>query len=180
MGLLALLSVLNARKFLVLGATLVSALIALIAGIVIPTEYQSTAVVQVDSRLKNPLTGLFEPRLRVSEFLGHQSAIAGSRTVALKVYDTLSAEGYFIIADFEKEWRRRTGGETIPGNDVRLWAADQLLRKLDVVTNALEGTLAISLEAKTRRALRGLPMPLPMPICRPCSTSANARQRGMQ
>lgn len=148
MGLLALISVLNARKFLVVSETLIAALIALIAGIVTPTEYQSTATVQVDSRLKNPLTGLFEPRLRVSEFLGHQAAIAGSRTVALKVYDTMAAEGFFIISDFETKWRRKTGGEIVAGNDARLWSADQLLRKLDVSTNALEGTLAISFRSE--------------------------------
>ena len=74
MGFLALISVLNARKFVVAAAVAVSCVIALLAGIITPTEYKSTARVQVDSRQKNPLTGLFEPRLRVSEFLGQQAA----------------------------------------------------------------------------------------------------------
>ena len=149
MGFLALISVLNARKFVVAAAVAVSCLIALAAGIVTPTEYKSTARVQVDSRQKNPLTGLFEPRLRVSEFLGQQAAVAGSRNVALQVYDTLIDEGFFIASDFEAEWRKQTKGELVSGNDARLWSADQLLRKLDINTNTLEGTVSVSFRSES-------------------------------
>jgi len=147
MGILALWSVLQARKFLIAWSVFVAVVIALAAGIIIPKEYESTSKVQVDALQKNPLTGLFEPRVRVAEFLGQQSAIAGSRTVALEVIDRLVAEGFFVMSDFEAEWRKQTGGELIAGNDARLWAADQLLEKLTIKGDALESTLSISFRA---------------------------------
>lgn len=148
MGILALWSVLYARKFLIAWAAMISASVALAAGVFIPKEYVSTSKVQVDSLQKNHLTGLFEPRVRVAEFLGQQAAIAGSRTVALQVIDTLTAEGFFVMADFETEWRAQTGGELMPGNDARLWAADQLIKKLTVKGDALESALSISFKSE--------------------------------
>ena len=144
MGLLALLSVLNARRFLVLYAVAIAAATALAVGLLLPKTYVATARVQVDSLQVNTLTGLFEPRQRVTEFLGQQAAVAGSRTVALQVYDRLIEDGFFVRDEFEAEWREKTGGELTPGNDARLWAADQLLKKLEISADGLESTIAMS------------------------------------
>lgn len=144
MGILALFSVLLARKTLVLISVGVAMLFSLMLGVVLPKEYRSIARVQVDSLQENLLTGLFKPRVRVAEFLGQQAAVAGSRTVALQVYDQLIDEGFFIAEEFEAEWRKKTKGELISGNDARLWAADQLLRKLEITADSLESTLSIS------------------------------------
>ena len=144
MGLLSFFSVLHARKLLIAQSIGVAALVALVVGLVIPKEFESSAEVQVDSLQQNLLTGLFEPRVRVSEFLGQQAAVARSRNVALQVYDSLVEEGYFLHADFEAEWRKETDGELVAGNDARLWAADQLLKKLDVSADGIESTLSIS------------------------------------
>ena len=148
MGIGAFLSIAFARKFLIAWAVLVSACVAVAAGLIIPKEYEATAKVQVDSVQKNLVTGLFEPRVRVSEFLGQQAAVAGSRTVALQVIDTLTAEGYFAMSDFEAQWRRKTGGELVPGNDARLWAADELIRKLTVRADALESTIQLTFRSE--------------------------------
>lgn len=144
MGLLALLSVLNARRLLVLYAVTIAAVTALVIGMLIPKSYVATARVQVDSLQENTLTGLYEPRQRVAEFLGQQAAVAGSRTVALQVYDRLIEEGFFVREVFEAEWREKTGGELTPGNDARLWAADQLLKKLEITADGLESTISMS------------------------------------
>ncbi len=144
MGLLALFSLIAARKWMVAFAVAIAAVIALGVGVLVPKNYHSTARVQVDSLKENLLTGLFEPRVRVAEFLGQQAAIAGSRTVALQVYDALIEDGYFLRDELVAEWREKTGGEIIAGNDARLWAADQLLRQLEISADALESTLAIS------------------------------------
>ncbi len=148
MGVLALLAVLYARKLVLALAIAVAALIALTAGVFVPKQYASTATVQVDSVQQNLLTGLFEPRVRVNEFLGQQAAIASSRTVALKVIDQLTNEGFFVMADFEAEWRRRTKGELVAGNDPRLWAADQLLKNLEIDADALASTLSLTFHAE--------------------------------
>lgn len=144
MGIFALFSVLTARKYLVGFAIAVACAIALMVGIVLPKEYRSSAKVQVDAIQQDLLTGLFEPRQRVAEFLGQQAAVAGSRTVALTVYDGLIEEGFFLRDEFERAWREETGGELVAGNDARLWAADQLLEKLEIEANSLESTLEIS------------------------------------
>jgi len=148
MGLLSLFAVLWARKFLIAVAVCAAGGVAIGAGLVIPKHYESTAKVQVDALQQNLLTGLFEPRVRVSEFLGQQAAIASSRTVALKVIDTLSEQGVFVFDDFEAEWRRKTKGELVAGNDVRLWAADQLLEKLEINADALASTLSLTFRSE--------------------------------
>lgn len=144
MGLLSLYSVMAARRNVVLFAIAVAAALALGVGVLLPKTYHSTARVQVDSLKENLLTGLYEPRVRVNEFLGQQTAIASSRNVALRVYDTLTQSGFLQSEAFIAEWREKTGGESVPGNDARLWAADQLLRRLDVSANALESTIGVT------------------------------------
>lgn len=148
MGVIDFFSVLQYRKFIVLWATLVGLTVGLGAGALLPVRYVSSAKVQVDSLQRNTLTGLVEPRFRVVEFLGQQVAVATSRSVAIDVIDALSAEGVIILSDFENDWRRKTGGETVPGNDLRTWAADELLKGLAVEADAIESTLKIAFRAE--------------------------------
>lgn len=140
----ALYRTLVARRLIVGWSILVSATVALIAGILLPTVYESSAKVLVDTIQKDTVTGLYEPRLRVAEFLGQQAAIATSRTVALETFNQLSDEGFIALADFEQRWRRETGGEIVAGNDARLWAADELVKNLTIDADAVEGTLRIA------------------------------------
>ena len=70
--------------------------------------------------------------------------------MALQVYDTLIDEGFFITSDFEAEWRKQTKGELVFGQMIPDFGpADQLLRKLDINTNTLEGTLSISFRSES-------------------------------
>lgn len=147
MGLLDLLYVLKIRKLIVLWTILVGLAAGLALGVILPTKYESVAKVQVDSIQRNSLTGLAEPRLRVAEYLGQQAAIASSRTVALEVIETLSAEGFIALSDFEERWRRETGGELVAGNDPRLWAADQLLKDLTITANDIGSTIELGFRA---------------------------------
>jgi uncharacterized protein involved in exopolysaccharide biosynthesis len=144
LGLPALYRTLAARRAIVGWAVLVGAAVALSAGLALPKIYESSATVLVDSIQKDTVTGLYEPRLRVAEFLGQQAAIASSRTVALETFNLLADEGFIAFADFEQRWRRETGGELVIGNDARLWAADELVRNLFIRADAVEGTLKIA------------------------------------
>lgn len=144
LGLQALFAVLRARKIVIALSVLFAAVAGALIGALIPERYESTAKVQVDVLRENLLTGFYEPRLRVAEFLGQQSAVAGSRAVALLVYDRLVDEGAIIRADFIKEWREETGGELAPGNDARLWSADRLREDLFVEADELESTVAFT------------------------------------
>jgi uncharacterized protein involved in exopolysaccharide biosynthesis len=147
MGIADLLSVLRLRKLILLWASGVGLAVGIALAVILPTRYVSTAKVQVDSIQRNSLTGIAEPRFKVAEFLGQQTAIASSRTVALEVINKLTDEGFIALSDFEDRWRRETGGELVAGNDARLWAADQLLRDLTVTATDLGSTLDISFRA---------------------------------
>lgn len=149
MGLFELLAVLKHRKAIILWSLVVGFLVAATLAIVLPKRYVSSSIVQVDSIQRNAITGLVEPRVKVAEFLGQQAAVASSRTVALQVIDDLSAEGFLVLSDYEPRWRKETGGELVAGNDLRLWAADQLLKDLKVTATDLGSTLEIAFEAAT-------------------------------
>lgn len=146
MGLIAFFSVLRHRKAIILWSLLVGMLAAGALALVLPKRYVSSSIVQVDSIQRNAITGLVEPRVKVAEFLGQQAAVASSRTVALEVIDLLSAEGFIVLSDYEPRWRKETGGELVVGNDLRLWAADQLLEDLKVTATDLGSTLEIAYE----------------------------------
>lgn len=143
MSIVAFLSVLRARAIIIIWAALIATLAAFLIARIVPQNYEAAAKVQVDSIQENLLTGLAEPRLRVSEFLGQQAAIVTSRTVALKVLRDLIGESYISFEQYEDDWRKTTGGELVPGNDARLWTADQLLDRLVVRQNIAESTLTI-------------------------------------
>ncbi len=147
MGLPELFAVLRFRKAILLWSLLVGALVAAALALVLPARYQSSSVVQVDSIQRNTITGLVEPRVKVAEFLGQQAAVASSRTVALKVIDDLEAEGFLVLGDYEERWRKESGGELVGGNDLKLWAADQLLKDLTVTATDLGSTLELSFSA---------------------------------
>ncbi|WP_306252661.1 Wzz/FepE/Etk N-terminal domain-containing protein [Parvularcula sp. IMCC14364] len=144
MSLLALIRVLRARAVIIFWAVLVACVAAWLVSRLVPQTYTSSATVQADSIQENLLTGMVEPRLRVSEFLGQQAAIISSRTVALQVIEVLEAENYVSRAQYEQDWRAATGGEIVPGSDARLWFADRLAKRLSVKANVDHSTLIIS------------------------------------
>ena len=148
MGVVDLLKVLQHRRLIILWSVAVGLFVGVALAAFLPTKYLSVSKVQVDSLQRNTLTGLIEPRVRVGEFLGQQAAVAGSRTVALEVIDRLSSEGFIVLSDYEDQWRKETGGELVAGNDLRLWAADELLRDVEVGANEIESTLQLGFRAE--------------------------------
>lgn len=149
MGFDALLSVAGYRKLTVAWCAIVGFAAGVLLAVFLPTEYKSRASVQIDSIQRNTLTGLVEPRQRVSEYLGQQAAVAASRTVALRVIERLTNDGVLTFSDYEARWRRKTGGELVAGNDPRLWAADELLSSLSITAQDIESTLAIEFTAQS-------------------------------
>ncbi len=147
MGLAELFAVLKFRKAIILWSLLVGALTAGVLALVLPTRYLSSSVVQVDSIQRNAITGLVEPRVKVAEFLGQQAAVASSRTVALRVIDDLTAEGFLVLSDYQDRWIAETGGEIVGGNDLKLWAADQLLKDLTITATDLGSTIELAYSA---------------------------------
>lgn len=147
MGVTDLFAVLRHRKLIVLWSAIVGLAVGAALSIALPAKYFSSAKVQVDSLQRNSLTGYFEPRVRVGEYLGQQVAIASSRTVALDVIRRLSDEGIIVLSDFEHRWREETKGEIVAGNDLRLWVADEMLRDLEIKANEIESTIELGFRA---------------------------------
>lgn len=148
MAAFGLIEVLKVRRLIVLWACAVGLVVGVALAVILPTEYLSAAKVQVDSIQRNSLTGLAEPRLRVAEYLGQQAAIASSRTVSLEVINRLSEEGFIVLSDFEDRWRKDTGGELVAGNDLKLWAADEILQDLTVTADDIGSTLELGFRAE--------------------------------
>lgn len=147
MGLFALIAVLKFRRAIIIWSLIVGASVAALLAVALPTRYVSASMVQVDSIQRNAITGLVEPRVKVAEFLGQQAAVAASRTVALQVIEDLTNDGFLVLGDYEERWRKETGGELVAGNDLRLWAADQLLKDLSVTATDIGSTLELSYSA---------------------------------
>ncbi len=144
MGLLSFFNVLRARSLIVLWSIVIATFISAVLGFALPKNYVASAKVQVDSVFENPLTGLAEKRHRVSEFLGQQAALVSSRSVALKVVAELIATGHLSMAEYEDQWRKKTGGEIVTGNNLTEWVADELLLNLNVQSSVTESTMLIS------------------------------------
>ena len=144
MSIFAFLSVLRARAFIIAWSTVVAVCAAMLVARALPQNYEAFAKIQIDNMREDLLTGLSERSPRVAEFLGQQSAIVTSRTVALKVVTTLVNEGFLSLPEYEERWRVETGGELLPGNDLRRWTADQLIERLTVRQSISESTLIIS------------------------------------
>lgn len=149
MSINAFLMALRARGLIILWTLLIAGISAYLVAGVLPESYQASAKVQVSALRKNPLTGTVEPAQRVNEFLGQQAAVISSRTVALKVVDTLLQEGALPWQDLQSEWREQTGGEMLPGNDLKTWIADELMDSLQIQSSISESTLTVNYKAET-------------------------------
>ena len=147
-GFFPFLRVLKARLMLIIWAFVICAGIAAAIGSVIPPRYKAETTLQVDSTTHDLLTGVMEPRQRVQEFLGQQAAVAGSRASALLAVEELVATNDLSLPAYEQVWQEKTGGELLPGNDLKLWIADELLRRVEITSDALMGTLTITYTAE--------------------------------
>ncbi|MGF1544361.1 MAG: GumC family protein [Parvularculaceae bacterium] len=144
MGLADFLRVVLYRKLIIVWSVVLAGVVAAAAGVLLPKKYVSTAIVQVDAVQRNNLTGNIDHRVRVADFLGQQAAVAASRTVALAVIEQLGDQGFLNLADYRERWRRQTGGELVAGNDLDLWAADELLNSLTIEASAQQSTLTVA------------------------------------
>ena len=125
MNLTELVEVLQARRKLaaiVLGA--VAALI-IVTSLVLPKTYVAEVDLVVDSKGRDPLTGMILPSQLLPSSLGTQVDVIASRNVALRVVDKYKLTQ---IAEVQAQFRSATGGN----GSIREWTAEALLDKLDV------------------------------------------------
>jgi polysaccharide biosynthesis transport protein len=100
---------------------------ALAVSLVLPPRYEATATLLLDINGADPLAGqaVFRPAGSLSTHMATQVDVMKSEEVAI---GALRIAGLDRDAEWQKQWRRRTGSQ---GN-YESWLAGKLLRRLDV------------------------------------------------
>lgn len=141
MNFLQLLLILRARKWIVLGALLVTVTTtALVSLFLLPKEYTANATLVVDSKSKDPFSGQLIPSQMFPGYMATQVDIIKSKTVGLKVIDKLKLVDTPGTHD---QFMASTGGK----GDIRNWLADLLLKKLEVEPSRESSVIQISFDA---------------------------------
>jgi len=125
MNLRQFLSLLRARRRLILATLFATILLALGWSLIQSKTYTATASVLLNYKGVDPLTGLTMPGQLLPGYMATQIDIISSKNVALRVVDRLRlATSPAVIAQFQEA----TEGK----GTVRDWLADLLLRRLDI------------------------------------------------
>lgn len=117
-------NILFSRKWLVLGVLGATVLSVLGVSLVLPKQYMATTSVIIDQSSADPVTGSTLPVLLMTGYMATQVEIIASHNVARKVVEKLNLSDHpKIQEDYAKD-------ESLL--DIEDWAADTLLKKLDV------------------------------------------------
>lgn len=112
------------RKSIALMALMVTVLTALVVSLVMPKQYVSTTSMVINQSNSDPVTGLNVPVQLLPAYMATQVDVIASHNVASKVVEKLKlSENPLFQKDFAK---------TKSAGDFKDWAADALLKKLDV------------------------------------------------
>jgi succinoglycan biosynthesis transport protein ExoP len=131
------LTILNARKRILLLTLAITVLATVVVSLLLPKSYQATSTIVMNFKGVDPLTGLVLPGQLTPGYMATQIDIIGSKNVALRVVDHLRlAESPAVQAQFQEA----TKGQ----GTVRDWLADLLLRKIEVVPSRESSVVGIS------------------------------------
>ncbi|HYN53800.1 MAG TPA: chain length determinant protein EpsF [Methylotenera sp.] len=132
-----LLSILVARKGILIWVFLLTVTVTTVISFLLPKTYTATASLVINSKGADPVTGFMLPATLMPGYLATQVDIIQSRNVALKVVEKLGiANNPIAKAQFEKA----TDGE----GDISNWYADQFLTKLIVKPSRESNVVEIS------------------------------------
>jgi len=119
------LRILRARWLIAVLALGVTVATTLVVSLMLPKNYTASVTLVVDSKAKDPVTGMLLPAQLLPGYMATLVDIIQSQNVGLKVVDNLKmAEAPAIREKFQED----TEGK----GDIRHWLADLLLKKLDV------------------------------------------------
>lgn len=142
MTLSKLLSILRARWHI--SAALFGAVVtvALLASLILPKQYESTASIVVDLRSPDPITGISPQSMLSSSYLATQLDVLRSPRVALRVVEILQ------LAE-DTRWRRDWKAATEGQGRLEDWIADQLLKQLEVKPARESNVMYVTSKART-------------------------------
>ena len=134
------LAILRARLWLMVLVLAVTVTTAAVVSLILPPSYKAATTVVVDSKSKDPVSGVMFPMQLMAGYVATQVDIISSHNVAGKVVDTLKlAEIPRVKSDFQEA----TEGK---GN-IRDWLADSLLKNLSVEPSRESTAIDISFKS---------------------------------
>jgi uncharacterized protein involved in exopolysaccharide biosynthesis len=117
-------TVLRARRWVVLSTLLVAVIVAVAVSALLPARWLASASVLLEWKGADPSSGMLVSGQTRPEHLATQVEIIQSRNVALKVVEALKLDD---SQPLQKQWRDATQGR----GSLKVWIADRLLANLD-------------------------------------------------
>ena len=127
--------ILNARKWIILGLSLITVAVTTTVSLLLPKGYTATTTLIIDSKSKDPFTGQLLPSQMFPGYMATQIDVIKSSSVAQKVIRELKlAEGA------REQFMEATDGK----GEINQWLGDLLLQKLDVEPSRESSVISIS------------------------------------
>ena len=137
MNLTQFISVILARKWIVVWIFFVTVIVTSVVSFLLPKTYTATTSLVINTKGADPITGFVLPATLMPGYMATQVDIIASRNVALKVVDKL---GVLNSPMAKEQFIKATKGE----GDIRDWYADQFLVNLDVEPSRESSVIKIS------------------------------------
>jgi chain length determinant protein EpsF len=134
------LTIVRARRWIVLATLLVTLGAALALSALLPERWTATTSVLIDSKGPDPISGLLLPAQMLPGYMATQVDVIQSQNVALKVVRNLRLDESPVARE---EWLADTEGR----GSLQVWLADLLLKKLDVRPAREGSVISISFSA---------------------------------
>jgi chain length determinant protein EpsF len=149
MKLTQIITILKARRWLVLGTLLV--IVGLVVGLslMLPERYVASASVVIDTKATDPVTGALLPLEFLPGYMATQVDVIASHNVALKVVDKLQLTR---LPELREQFQSETNG----AGSLRDWIADILLDHLDVRPSRESSVIEIRYPSPDPRAAAAL------------------------
>src|SRR4051812_10429588 len=131
------LSILRARRWLVISVLLLTVAAGLAVSFLLPPRYVATVSLVVDTKSTDPVSGALKPAPLLPTYVATQVDVIASHNVALKVVDRLKLAS---LTDVRQQFVEATHG----AGSVKDWVADQLLRQIDVRPSRESSVISIN------------------------------------
>jgi chain length determinant protein EpsF len=129
--------ILKARSLVALLALGVTVATTVVVSLLLPKSYTATSTLVVDSKAKDPVTGILLPAQLLPGYMATQVDILKSQNVGLKVVQGLKlAENPQVRADFQAANEGK--------GSIQHWLADLLLKKLDVTPSRESAVIQVA------------------------------------
>lgn len=136
--------ILRARWLVATLALAVTVATTLVVSLILPKNYTATVSLVVDSKSKDPITGMMLPSQLLPGYLATQVDIIQSQNVALRVVDGLKLTTFPAV---QQDFQASTDGQ----GDIRQWMAELLLKKLEVTPSRESSVIQVSFSGSDPR-----------------------------